>query len=154
MAAKRKKSFDTWFKQVQDYMATRWYLDRTETGYVKDWFKTSFDYGLSPQEAGDKYAEKYDLIEPSDWGLGGLAASGCTPGTAFGGLVDGGKAAGAAMYGLGNEPVRAKVGREVLDPMGRRVTIVAVNGSMVTVKMGGYMGITAQYPITSLRNVP
>lgn len=76
--------------------------------------------------------QEYSVLGGS---LGSLAASGCSPGSAFGGLAS----------------VTPKVGREVLDPMGRLVTIVAINGSMVTVRMHGPMGVTAQYPASALR---
>jgi hypothetical protein len=53
--------------------------------------------------------------------------------------------------------IRLKVGRDVVDPNGRHVTVVSVGTGMnpdVTVRLGGSYAATVTYPASCLRNVP
>lgn len=47
-----------------------------------------------------------------------------------------------------------KAGRDALDPMGRVVYIVRIDGDMATVKLGGSYGAHVQVPVTALREPP
>lgn len=51
-------------------------------------------------------------------------------------------------------PFRIKVGREVLDPLDRVVTIVDVTDDTATVRLHGPRGTTIRYPRSVLRPVP
>ena len=56
---------------------------------------------------------------------------------------------------LPRDTVNPKVGREVVDPTGRHVTILSYDPSTRTVKvrLGGSYGATVEYPVSALRNV-
>lgn len=44
-----------------------------------------------------------------------------------------------------------KVGRYVIDPLNRRVLVIAVEGDSVKVRLGGSYGATVTYPRSCLR---
>lgn len=50
-----------------------------------------------------------------------------------------------------SQPLR--VGDRALDPMNRRVTIVAIEDGMATVEMGVFDTYTARYPVSCLSPV-